>query len=108
VLVLTQLCLATLFRAAAPVVLVRTDTRDMSPEDRAAVDQAWQEHAVASEVRASLLSRCFFVWLQPLLRRGYRRALGFADLPPLGVANTAHVLTEVVDAHWQRERSQAG
>ena len=128
---LTALCITTLFSQADPPLAAENynEVTLSSPEDREALDMAvnsdlWADESsvrspqarrelkstqsIAPEVRASLFKRLTYMWLLPLLRRGYRRALTFADLPPLAIVNKSHYVSEVLDHFWQDQISRPG
>ncbi len=128
---LTALCITTLFSQADPPLAPENynEVTLASPEDREALDIAvnsdlWSDDAsvrspqarrelkttqpVAPEVRASAFKRLTYTWILPMLRRGYRRALAFADLPPLAISNKTHYVSEVLDHFWQEQLSRPG
>jgi hypothetical protein len=111
---LTTLCSTTLFTSTAPPLVFddSEDLADMTPEERDIFEQSRLKDdttdSIKSEANASIFHRMFLLWIMPLLRRGYRRALKFSDLPPLAVNNTAHVLSEISWEVWQAEKSREG
>lgn len=128
---LTALCITTLFSQADPPLAAENynEVALASPEDREALDIAvnsdlWSDDSsvrspqarrelkptqpVAPEVRASAFKRLTYAWILPMLRRGYRRALTFADLPPLSITNKTHYVSEVLDHFWQEQISRPG
>lgn len=128
---LTALCITTLFSQADPPLAAENynEVALTSPEDREALDTAvnsdlWADEstvrspqarrelkstqAVAPEARASAFKRLTYTWILPMLRRGYRRALTFADLPPLAISNKTHYVSEVLDHFWQEQLTRPG
>ncbi|KAI5860382.1 putative ABC transporter [Durotheca rogersii] len=47
-----------------------------------------------------VLSRVFFIWINPILRRGYRNILGPQDLPPLGKDMKPGLMRKTILRTW--------
>ncbi len=55
-------------------------------------EQEAEEQSVTRFWKASLLSKATFMWLNPLLSTGSRRALLFEDVPGLSPQDSAQVV----------------
>jgi hypothetical protein len=68
-----------------------------------------EEQSVMRFWEASLLSKATFMWLNPLLSTGSRRALLFEDVPGLSHEDSAQVVYERLQSNWEVEHHhQAG
>jgi hypothetical protein len=56
----------------------------------------------SSELRSSLLSRAFFLWLNPLLFMGFRGVLSSQDLPPIYEKLCSGELARRIESDWTR------
>ena len=67
-------------------------------------DGGGDDDEVSPEERSGLLSRLMFLWIVPLLWRGYKEgSVGIDDLPPLAHGDKAANITETFDRVWERE-----
>ncbi|XP_036373688.1 cystic fibrosis transmembrane conductance regulator-like [Megalops cyprinoides] len=57
---------------------------------------------------ANFLSRFFFCWTSPILRKGYRQRLELADVYKVPSSDTADTLSERVEREWDRELASSG
>ncbi|KAK3680588.1 putative multidrug resistance-associated protein [Podospora appendiculata] len=80
----------------AKVVLLVIETRD-----KTAI--LFPEYAETSpELRASLFSRAFFIWLLPLLVKGFKGVLSSQNLPTINEMLASPQLAAKVEARWER------
>ncbi len=56
----------------------------------------------SSELRSSILSRAFFLWLNPLLFMGFRGVISSQDLPPISEKLSSETLAGRVQSNWVR------
>ena len=57
---------------------------------------------VSSELRSSIFSRAFFLWLNPLLFMGFKGVISSQDLPPIYEQLSSEALTARVESKWKR------
>ncbi|XP_012616557.1 cystic fibrosis transmembrane conductance regulator [Microcebus murinus] len=53
--------------------------------------------------KASVLSKLFFSWTRPILRKGYRQRLELSDIYQIPSADSADNLSEKLEREWDRE-----
>ncbi|XP_076972706.1 cystic fibrosis transmembrane conductance regulator isoform X2 [Tamandua tetradactyla] len=53
--------------------------------------------------KASFISRLFFSWTRPILRKGYRQRLELSDIYQIPSADSADNLSEELEREWDRE-----
>jgi hypothetical protein len=58
----------------------------------------------SSELRSSLLSRAFFLWLNPLLVMGFRGVMSSEDLPPIYEKLCSDELACRIESDWTRRK----
>lgn len=56
----------------------------------------------SSELRSSIFSRAFFLWLNPLLVMGFRGVISPQDLPPIYEKLSSETLAGRVQSNWTR------
>ncbi|OIW26905.1 putative multidrug resistance-associated protein [Coniochaeta ligniaria NRRL 30616] len=56
----------------------------------------------SSELRSSLFSRAFFIWLIPVLSAGFKGVISSEDLPAVNEKLTSEALTARVEARWKQ------
>ncbi len=56
----------------------------------------------SSELRSSIFSRAFFLWLNPLLFMGFRGVIFSQDLPPIYEKLSSETLAGRVQSNWIR------
>ncbi|CAN0878346.1 ABC transporter C family member 4 [Linum grandiflorum] len=49
---------------------------------------------------ASIVSKAFWLWMNPLLRKGYKSTLQLQDVPPLSPHDRASAISALFDASW--------
>nr|Q07E42.1 RecName: Full=Cystic fibrosis transmembrane conductance regulator; Short=CFTR; AltName: Full=ATP-binding cassette sub-family C member 7; AltName: Full=Channel conductance-controlling ATPase; AltName: Full=cAMP-dependent chloride channel [Dasypus novemcinctus]ABI93634.1 cystic fibrosis transmembrane conductance regulator, ATP-binding cassette (sub-family C, member 7) [Dasypus novemcinctus] len=53
--------------------------------------------------KASVISKLFFSWTRPILRKGYRQRLELSDIYQIPSADSADNLSEKLEREWDRE-----
>ncbi|KAM5302664.1 cystic fibrosis transmembrane conductance regulator isoform 2-T2 [Glossophaga mutica] len=53
--------------------------------------------------KASVVSKLFFSWTRPILKKGYRQRLELSDIYQIPAANSADNLSEILEREWDRE-----
>ncbi|XP_010620199.1 cystic fibrosis transmembrane conductance regulator [Fukomys damarensis] len=53
--------------------------------------------------KASVVSKLFFSWTRPILRKGYRKRLELSDIYQIPSADSADNLSEKLEREWDRE-----
>ncbi|XP_027621726.1 cystic fibrosis transmembrane conductance regulator [Tupaia chinensis] len=53
--------------------------------------------------RASVISKLFFSWTRPILKKGYRQRLELSDIYQIPSADSADNLSEKLEREWDRE-----
>ncbi|XP_004677223.1 PREDICTED: cystic fibrosis transmembrane conductance regulator [Condylura cristata] len=53
--------------------------------------------------KASVISKLFFSWTRPILRKGYRQRLELSDIYQIHSADSADNLSEKLEREWDRE-----
>ncbi|ORZ10482.1 multi drug resistance-associated protein MRP [Absidia repens] len=56
-----------------------------------------------AEENSSIFSRLFFVWMTPLIQKGYQKPLTRDDLWPLRQDDYSHILSKQFEQDWKRE-----
>ena len=57
------------------------------------------------EDEASFLSKLFFLWIQPLMVKGYEKPLKLTDVFPVRKDLSSKTLTDTLAHHWEREKA---
>ncbi|XP_035866733.1 cystic fibrosis transmembrane conductance regulator isoform X3 [Phyllostomus discolor] len=53
--------------------------------------------------KASVVSKLFFSWTRPILKKGYRQRLELSDIYQIPSADSADNLSEILEREWDRE-----
>ncbi|XP_012921222.1 cystic fibrosis transmembrane conductance regulator [Heterocephalus glaber] len=53
--------------------------------------------------KASVVSKLFFSWIRPILKKGYRKRLELSDIYQIPSADSADNLSEKLEREWDRE-----
>jgi ATP-binding cassette subfamily C (CFTR/MRP) protein 1 len=83
--------------------------REMSPlaDSSQLITPSEKMWATNPEENANIFSRITYLWLYPLLKRGYRRCLVQKDLYPLRSSLQSQVVTERLERHWFLQLQQS-
>ncbi|XP_073302739.1 ABC transporter C family member 14-like [Primulina huaijiensis] len=57
---------------------------------------------VTGYASASIMSKAFWIWLNPLLKKGYKSTLEIDDVPALSPEHRAEVLAELFTQNWPK------
>ncbi|KAH7141839.1 putative multidrug resistance-associated protein, partial [Dactylonectria macrodidyma] len=60
----------------------------------------------SSELRSSLFSRAFFIWLIPVLSAGFKGIISSADLPAVNEKLSSETLATMVESRWKKCNSK--
>ncbi|KAK3337596.1 putative multidrug resistance-associated protein [Cercophora scortea] len=83
------------------IVVIKVVLLVIETKDKTAI--LFPEYAETSpELRASLFSRAFFIWLLPLLVKGFKGILSSQNLPTINEMLASPQLAAKVEARWKR------
>ncbi|XP_021775375.1 ABC transporter C family member 14-like [Chenopodium quinoa] len=70
-------------------------------DDRTSVNEPLLENLVVSDfANASLVSKVFWLWMNPLLSKGYKRPLNVNDIPSLSPEHRAEKMSMLFQSKW--------
>nr|KYP51014.1 ABC transporter C family member 14 [Cajanus cajan] len=83
----------------------------LSEETRPLVDEETKLYEGKSEVTgyasASVLSKAFWIWINPLLRKGYKSALKIDEIPTLSPEHRAERMSSVFESKWPKSNENS-
>ncbi|KAH7517077.1 hypothetical protein FEM48_Zijuj09G0024000 [Ziziphus jujuba var. spinosa] len=62
---------------------------------------------VSGYASASLLSKAFWIWLNPLLREGYKSSIKLDEVPSLSPDHRAERMAELFEANWPKPNERS-
>ncbi|KAL2345413.1 hypothetical protein Fmac_006698 [Flemingia macrophylla] len=74
-------------------------------ETQALVDEGKSE--VTGYASASVLSKAFWIWINPLLRKGYKSALKIDEIPTLSPEHRAETISAIFESKWPKSNERS-
>ncbi|GKC82826.1 putative ABC-type xenobiotic transporter [Tanacetum coccineum] len=73
----------------------------------AGVDEANKSSNVSGWATASIPSRVFWLWMNPLLQKGYKTPLKLEDIPTLSPEHHAEKMSKLFEENWPKENENS-
>ncbi|KAI5680436.1 hypothetical protein M9H77_01663 [Catharanthus roseus] len=90
-------------KGSTGIVLARDSEMLMDSEDKLGeplLDKSTV--SVSGFASASIISKAFWLWMNPLLGKGYKSPLTLADVPTLSPQHRAERMSEIFERNWPR------
>ncbi|XP_061347250.1 ABC transporter C family member 4-like [Gastrolobium bilobum] len=86
----------------------REETRPLIDEETKLYDPNLDKSNVTGFASASLLSKAFWIWINPLLSKGYQSPLKIEEIPSLSPQHRAERMSVIFESKWPKsdERSK--
>jgi len=95
-------------KGSTGIVLSTEETRQQLVEEETKLyDGSDKKSEVTGFASASILSKVFFVWINPLLRKGYKSALKTDDVPTLSPQHRAERMSSIFESKWPKSNEKS-
>ncbi|XAR61328.1 Xenobiotic-transporting ATPase [Bertholletia excelsa] len=88
------------------ITLSRESVSEMDVEDNLN-DHLLEKPSVSGFAKASVISKAFFIWLNPLLIEGYKSPLKADDIPSLSPEHRAEKMCLLFESHWPKPNEKS-
>jgi len=94
-------------KGSTGIVLSTEETRQLVEEETNLYDGSERKSEVTGFASASILSKVFFIWINPLLRKGYKSALKTDDVPTLSPQHRAERMSSIFESKWPKSNEKS-
>ncbi|KAG2406583.1 ABC transporter C family member 4 [Vigna angularis] len=89
------------------IVLSTEESRQLVEEETRLYDRSEGKSEVTSFASASMLSKAFFMWINPLLSKGYKSAMKTNDVPTLSPQHRAERMSSIFESKWPKSNEKS-
>ncbi|CAJ1877872.1 unnamed protein product [Sphenostylis stenocarpa] len=86
------------------MVLSTEETRPLVEEKTKLHDGTTRKSEVTGFASASLLSKAFWIWINPLLSKGHKSVLKIDDIPTLSPEHRAERMSSIFESKWPQSK----
>ncbi|WVZ04627.1 hypothetical protein V8G54_017973 [Vigna mungo] len=87
-------------KGSTGIVLATEETRPLVDGKTKLHDGTERKSEVTGFASASLLSKAFWIWINPLLSKGYKSVLKIDDIPTLSPEHRAERMSSIFESKW--------
>ncbi|KAG5084111.1 hypothetical protein JHK84_054149 [Glycine max] len=95
-------------KGSTGIVIPTEETRPLLEEETKLYDGGDEtESEVTGFASASILSKAFWSWINPLLRKGYKSALKIDEIPTLSPEHRAERMSSIFESKWPKSNERS-
>ncbi|KAK8565475.1 hypothetical protein V6N12_059037 [Hibiscus sabdariffa] len=99
---LSALLLLVAIRGSTGITVNRESEPAMDEEEAKLLEPLLSTPKVSGFASASIVSKAFWLWLNPLLRKGYKSPLKMEEVPTLSPEHRAEKMSKLFEAKWPK------
>lgn len=104
--VLSIVLLVVGIKGSTGIMVVRQESSGLDDEN-SLVEPLLEKSNVSGFATASLVSKAFWIWLNPLLSKGYKAPLTANDVPTLSPPHRAERMSELFESKWPKPHEKS-
>ncbi|KAE8693739.1 ABC transporter C family member 4 [Hibiscus syriacus] len=99
---LSVLLLVVAIRGSTGITVTGVPERTMDEEEAKLHEPLLSKPKVSGFASASIVSKAFWIWMNPLLRKGYKSPLKLEDVPNMSPEHRAEKLSMLFELNWPK------
>lgn len=97
---------AVAIRGSTGITVIR-ESEAVMHDDTKLQEPLLEKSNVTGFATASIISKCLWLWMNPLLRKGYKSPLKIDDVPTLSLEDRAEKMSQLYESKWPKPHEKS-